>query len=446
MTRTSFLLAVAILCAGCGNSEPKFESVAQNQSLEAPVERADSSNPVVISTIESEEGLGKVVLASAELPPEPEQNLADVNETEDTSPVEIEELDKGSPEWLLREMTRLRTAPLDKVRKVDPKTKAAEVITLSPQQAEQERLRRQHEIIELAQQAIGKTHQNPAAEKLFNNAVHYLAEARAQLALAGDRQQADLMSEDADALFKRDSSSFAAIEAAHELVELTQQQAMQHGQQDSKWVLAFARQSRLFAEKFPQDSSRTGILLLQAGRMCDQFRLTEEALKCLSTLKQLYPESPFAQQSVPIQRRLELTGQQLTEFGGSTHDGGFLSIDQLQGKAVLIAFWASNSQSFRSALPRIEKVLAQHPGKVIAVGVNLDRDEIAVDQFLEQTGNAWKHVFFSDLEKRGAGNLVARHYGVSRVPMYWLVGSDGKVKSVDLNLDDLEQAVQQAIQ
>jgi len=442
MTRTSYLFTLLILCAGCGNSDPGFDSIAMEQSSGA----INEETILPIGEVESANELGAVVLASAELPPEPDQNLSDVNEAEDITPVEIEELDKGSAEWLLREMTRLRTAPVDKVRTVNPKSKETEVITLSPQQAEQERLRRQHEIIKLAQQVIGKTHQDPTAEKIFNNAVHYLAEARAQLALAGDRQQADLMSEDADALYKRDSSSFAAMEAAHELVELSQQQAMQHAQQDSKWLLTFARQSRLFAEKFPQDSSRAGILLLQAGRMCDQHQQVAESLKCLIALKQLYPDSPFAEQAVPLQRRLELPGKQLTEFGGSTHDGGFLSIDQLQGKAVLIAFWASNSQNFRAALPRIEKVLAQHSGKVIAVGVNLDRDELAVDQFLEQTGNAWKHVFFSDPEKRGAGNLVARHYGVSRVPMYWLVGADGRVISVDLDLDQLEQAVQQAIQ
>lgn len=442
MTRTSFLLTLVILCAGCGNSDPTFESVA----LQQPTNSNNGEPSLSSEAFEPVDELGSVILASAELPPEPEQNLSDVNESEDPTQVEIEKLDKGSAEWLLREMTRLRTAPVDKIRTVNSKTKQAEVVELSPQEAEQERLRRQHEIIELAQQVIGKTHQDPTAEKLFNNAVHYLAEARAQLALAGDRQQADLMSEDADALYKRDASSFAAVEAAHELVELTQQQATQLGQQDSKWVLAFARQARLFAEKFPQDSARAGILLLQAGRMCDQSQLVEDALKCLNTLKQMYPDSPFAGQAIPIQRRLELTDQRLTEFGGSTHDGGFLSIDQLQGKAVLIAFWASNSQNFRQALPQIEKVLAQHSGQLIAVGVNLDRDELAVDQFLERTGNSWKHVFFSDPEKRGAGNLIAKHYGVTRVPMYWLVGADGIVKSVDLDIEDLEQAVREAVQ
>jgi hypothetical protein len=71
--------------------------------------------------------------------------------------------------------------------------------------------------------------------------------------------------------------------------------------------------------------------------------------------------------------------------------------------------------------------------------VNLDKDELAVDHFLEQTGIAWKHIFYSDPELRGSKNVVAKYYGVNNVPVYWLVDSEGKVRSIDVDPARLEQ-------
>jgi hypothetical protein len=291
-------------------------------------------------------------------------------------------------------------------------------------------------------QAIAKTHQDSSREQLFNSAVHYLADARMQLALAGDEHQLKLMVENADALFERDPTSFAAVEAAGRLLQLTQIQAQHAEDRDGRWSQAFARQSQLFANRFPQETSRAAVNLIAAARMCEQFRQPADALACYTVIDQRYPGTPFSEQVAGPLRRLRLPGAPLQEFGGSTHDGGFLSMEQLHGKPLLIVFWASNSAKFQADLPTMQSALARHVGRVNAVGVNFDRDESAIDAFLERTGLDWKQIFYSDPEKRGVYNPIARYYGVMSLPQYWLVDREGIVRSVDLQVAELDQILE----
>lgn len=355
--------------------------------------------------------------------------------------------EKGTAEWLILEIARLRTAPVDVVREPIPGQPGEfEEVKLTAEQAAEERTRRQEQIIELAMQAIAKTHQDPDREQIFNNAVHYLTDARLQLALAGDDDQLQMLTENAEALFARDPTSFAAVEAASRLLQLTQTQAQRHGADDARWIDAFARQARLFAEKFPQETSRAAVHLMSAGRLCEQFGRVEEARTCYGMITDKFEETPFADQVSASLRRLQLPGQILTEFGGSTHDGGFTSIDQYRGKSLLIVFWASNSAKFRADLPAIKQTLSKYPERLSVVGVNLDKDEIAVDRFLEETGIGWKHIFYSDPELRGLRNLVARHYGVHSIPQYWLVDPAGKVLSVNVDPAQLDRLVTESVQ
>ena len=364
----------------------------------------------------------------------------------DTAPVSISELEEGSSEWLVREITRLRTAPTNVVRQSDPKNpEQSQLINLDEEQAERERIRRQYRIIDLAQQVVAKTHSSTADAQLFNNAVHYLADARMQLALAGEPEQAQKLSEDADALYERDPTSFAAVESAYKIVRLAQTMAQQRAADDLALAIAFARQARLFAEKFPQETSRAALNLIAAGRICDNLGMLEEAMSCLRVVEEKYGDTPFADQIAGSMRRLRLPGHQLEEFAGSTHDGGFVSTEDLQGRVLLVAFWASNSEHFRRDLPVIEQILEASGEDVTAIGVNLDRDEFAIDWFLEETGNSWKHIFFSDPAQRGAKNLLARYYGVTKVPTYWVVDAQGTVRAVDAEVSELQPLLEESL-
>jgi len=349
---------------------------------------------------------------------------------------------KGSPEALIQEIVHLRTAPLDVVRQ--PKVGRPgefEEAHLSPEQMEREKIRRYEQTVRLASQVILKTHRDPEQEQFFNSAVHYLCDARMQLGLAGQENQSQLLAENATALFQRDPTSFAAIESAARVVQLTQSLAMRQGDEKLQWTLAFARQSRLFATNFPQETGRAAVNLLAAGQLCDQLGQLQEAQSCLTWIEQSFPGTPYSEEAAGALRRYRLKGSTLDQFGGSTLDGGHYSIDQSRGQPVLIAFWASNSEEFRKDLPAIQAAVEQSAGKLQVIGVNLDRDLAAATAARRRLKLDWPHIVDSDESRRGIHNPVAHYYGVTQVPSYWLVDSQGTVHSINLQVSELPQAL-----
>ncbi|MCA9079651.1 MAG: TlpA family protein disulfide reductase [Planctomycetaceae bacterium] len=430
--RIALLGCLAVgLCTlgGCGSSEPPRIHAAresdENQNRSATLNRV-SENPVLVSPVEME---GVVTLADG-------QTAQEAMETANTESSEIQQTaatqeNVATAEMLMEQIVELRSSAGNVVRQ--PKADAPgefEEVQLTPEQAQQEHLRRQHLILDLSMQIIAKTFRDAEQVDLFNNAVVTLGETRMQLYFAGDREQAGLMQQDADALFKQDPTSFAATESTYKLLQLTQTLAQQN-HQDGKWATAFARQARVFAERFPQETSRAAVSLATSGRMCDDLGQTDEARLCYELLSARFPSTPFAAQGEAVLRRLTLVGQPLVEFGGPTNVGGHVDLKHYAGKPLLIVYWASTSGEFVDDLPQLKSSIAAFGEENLnVVGVNLDTDQNALDRFVDAHDLNWPQIFYAEPELRGGQNLVAAYYGVTHTPQYWLIGADGVVRSV----------------
>ena len=457
---SGFALLACVSAAGCGEStSSQSQFVSESDVSEAAASVAENAPSGPLSTNEID---NRVVTAAGELPTltpkakKPAPPAAPVNEEvqedldaekadEEEAAEEAAAPEPGTPEFKLREMALLKASPANFIRQpVAGKPGEFKVVKLTPEEAAKEQLRRWHSMVDLAKQVVSETKDKPEQEQLFNNAVYYLTEARKQLAIRGEADQAQLLAENADALYRRDKASYAAIESALGVVQLTQVQAEQSGRQEPRRAATFAKQSRLFAEKFPQETNRTAMNLMAAGRLCEQVGLTEDAMLCYTTIEEKYPESPFQETTAGVLRRLRLQGQKLTEFAGSTVDGGYISIDQFKSHPVLIVFWASNSKTFLNDLPLIKAAEEKHgPRGLMVIGVNLDKEQGTVDRFVEQHSLAWHNIFFSDAESRGVRNPVARHYGVTAVPTYWLVNANGVVTAAPLDLQQIDSLLGQ---
>ena len=268
--------------------------------------------------------------------------------------------------------------------------------------------RRLEQIVDLATQVIALTHLDPASEQSFNNAVHYLSDARLELASAGEAAQAGLLIDDANSLYERDKQSFAAAESGSKVVELAERMARNLGSDDPEWLTEYAVQARQFADRFPHEPSRSAMALFNAGRLCDRFNMTESARQCLQQVQTQFPETIFAEQSAGILRRLSLQGQTI-ELTGPTIDGGFVEIEQYTGKPVLVVFWSTTSPTFLEQLPNLKQIEARYAATGLTIiGVNLDTDEASVDRFLTEQKLAWRQVFSVDPAQRGGRNPVAR--------------------------------------
>ncbi|TWT56863.1 thiol-disulfide oxidoreductase [Thalassoglobus neptunius] len=436
-------ISLGLVFLFCGCSETAPQQVTQGSGETTSSELIDSEN-VPNEAAEANESASLQGNSS----PSTASNVVDqIDESQASSGTDRQPAQPGSkktpvtPLDQLKRISQLRSAPLDRVVQPGTSQQDEKIIILTPEQVAVERERRAREIVALAQPIIVETHRDPEQIKVFNSAVDALSDARLQLAISGDLDQAELLKSDAETFFQHDPRSFAAIETASRVLQYTQTQAQQNATNDEKWIVAYAQQAKLFAARFPHEANRAAIHLMSAGRLCDRNGLLDLALSCLSVIEVEFAETPYAAQVAGMTRRLRLQGQQLEEFGGSTLEGQHLNIQELQGAPVLIVFWASNSEEFQKDISLIESAQQKLDGRFQVVGVNMDREDLSARRFVEFTSLDWRNIFFSDRNKRGTNNPVANYYGVTQIPSYWLVDSNGVVVTTRTNLNQLEQSV-----
>lgn len=404
-------LVFAAGCGGSGDTPQPGAGPSAQKSIPAP----GGTKPAALPTA----SIGGPAVEDYDADDNDEENLDDAP----LAPPPKE----GTPEWLIFEIVQLKMAPMPATDDVDKLREA--------------RRERNWKIIELATEAIAQTHDAPEKESVFTAAAHRLMEARQELALQGDRESIDALYENAESFYKRDPESKAAADSAYILTQFTLENAQRFASREPQWLKEFARQARLFATNFPQETARAPALLLAAGRSCELYGLDQEATACYLAIQQDFAESPRTESVTASLRRLTLKGKPL-QFAGPTIDGGFLSIDDYRGKPVLIVFWASHAKPFVDLVPQLTAVTKKYEPQGLAVlGVNLDEEEPAVDAFLEKYPIGWRQIFYSDREKRGWSNPIAVYYGVVRVPMLWLVGPDGNVVNPSVDPEHLEREI-----
>ncbi len=407
--------AFAIFVSGCGGDSTSPQTAESGSGATVTTPAAPSSEAGGLPTASISAGAA----STPDLDSPEAKAAAAANQREASGPAQ-----KGSPRWLVLEMTKLRMQPFPETDDIE-KQRAA-------------RRSRNQEIVKLAEEAIAKTHQEPELEAVFNVAVHRLMESHLELSLQGDQDSVDALFSFADSFYARDPKSRAASESAYILSRFAHKNAQYSGQQDVRYLQEFSRQARSFAERFPAEQERAVGLLNDAAATCDFHGMREEAILCFETLRQKFADAPQAQQAIPALRRLNLIGKSL-DLGGPTLDGGFISVADFKGSPVLVVFWSSQAAPFveqaASIIATTEKYEAQG---LQVIGVNLDMDESAIDAFLEKSNMGWRTVFHTAPERRGWNHPVAVHYGVTTIPQIWLVDAEGKAVTTSIAPKDLD--------
>jgi peroxiredoxin len=400
------LAILGSLCvSGCGDSN------APSTAAGSSAKSADNSSRLPTASIGNASAAGSVA-------PEGNAELAG----ESTAGSAEAQASKGnSPEAIMQEMIKLFGKPLPEG---SPETHADGL------------RRRNQKLIDMAHEVIAKTHKDQDREPLFNKAVQFLTRARIDLATNGSQEDAKALYDDAQALYRRDPNSVAAAEGAFAVARLAHTNA-QLSRTEPKFIQQFAIQARLFATRFPRDA-RALQLLWAAGQTCELYHMDAEAVTCFSLLKENFAKSPQAAQANAVLRRLELKGKTLN-LGGETRDGGFVKIDDLRGRPTLVVFWASDSESFQALLPQLQRVISPYgKASLSVVGVCLDENDKAMDEFIEKNRLAWTQIFYSDPNRRHWEHPLVQAYGVHDIPTIWLVNSEGVVVDTHVTPDSLD--------
>ena len=98
-------------------------------------------------------------------------------------------------------------------------------------------------------------------------------------------------------------------------------------------------------------------------------------------------------------------------------------LNELQGKVVLVDFWASWCAPCLQSFPWMNNLHARHAGDgLVIVAVNLDQDRALADAFLNRVPAQFR------VEYDPSGSL-AKSFGVEAMPTSFLIGRDGKVRA-----------------
>ena len=372
----------------------------------------------------------------------------------DSEPVADKKPEKGSPEWLLNEIQRVRLLPLphedlaeneseDDEEDDKPLTPAQEKkLAEEIEQNRGIRKERNTQIIKLAEECIQKTNKKPELEPLFSAAVHNLLDARLQMALQGDDESLKAIYEADKVFFERNPKSDAASEAALTLVNLTHANAVRFGRKDPRWLIEFSKQTQSYANRFPDEAPRTGPLLKAAARSCEMNGKPDEAQACYKLLASKFNTAPQGQQASNVLRRLQLKGEEL-DMKGSGIDGAVVDVKALKGKMVLVVFWASNAQPFVQQLPMLQEIMQKYRKYLTVVGVNLDTEEKAVDAFVEKHNLDWTQIFPENRQERGWNSPLAIQYGINSLPTMFLLDQNGIVTETNLDSGNLEAKIRE---
>jgi thiol-disulfide isomerase/thioredoxin len=119
-------------------------------------------------------------------------------------------------------------------------------------------------------------------------------------------------------------------------------------------------------------------------------------------------------------------------------DGREVDLEQLQGKVVLLDFWATWCVPCVAELPTVKTAYDRlHSQGFEIVGISLDQDKQALERFLKKSGMPWPQFF----DGGGFNNRLARQFEIGSIPTLWLVDKRGMLR----DLESLEDKVRKLL-
>ncbi|MCA8986925.1 MAG: hypothetical protein KDA78_04760 [Planctomycetaceae bacterium] len=422
-------LGLAFCLAGCADSKTPDSQTADPVPKPAPrIAQEQMAEPTTAQVNE--------VISEKEAPPivsYPPLTVRPVTRTEvhpaiQTASLELEErlpqpdgeFASGTPEWDLSQIAYLMNESTTLTRNSSKLPETA----LMNQLADNQR-----RIVALATHAIAELHFRPEREQLFNAAVYALVEARIQLSLQGDEQALQNLYQDALLLNEQRPESVAATTAASAVVRVAEKLARMTDA-SSPWLPEYVRQAKLFARNFPAEEAHSTIQLLNAGELCEERRETQLAMECYLIIEQLFPETPFRNQTQTAVRRLSLVGSPF-QLNGVTWTGTAYQFEHVQGTPTLVVFWSALSNTFQQDISAIRTLADQHGYAILGINLDLERD--AVENFITQHDLPGQHLFHPDKQFRGSNQPIAVEFGIQSNPVYWLIDGTGIVRGTHEN-------------
>jgi thiol-disulfide isomerase/thioredoxin len=118
-------------------------------------------------------------------------------------------------------------------------------------------------------------------------------------------------------------------------------------------------------------------------------------------------------------------------FEVTTLEGTRFNLDDMQGRVVLIDFWATWCGPCNEELPHLAKLVKQFSGQpLLVISISVDKDETKWKDFVAKHEMTW-------LQYRDQDGSISRSFSNELIPSYYMIGSDGvMLKTQRMGADD----------
>ncbi|HEY3989354.1 MAG TPA: redoxin domain-containing protein [Acidobacteriaceae bacterium] len=122
------------------------------------------------------------------------------------------------------------------------------------------------------------------------------------------------------------------------------------------------------------------------------------------------------------EKRPELARQRMAPvFSLTTLSGQQISLDGLEGKVLLIDFWATWCGPCREALPHMQSIAKKFAGQpLVILSVSLDSDQAKWESFVAKNNMTWQQY-----RDGGFDGPLAQRFSVHAIPATFTIDADG---------------------